>query len=51
MQTHHLGIVDAVKHGSVDVAQALTRAHLQFIRDSIVEVLGGTEQRGETPGG
>jgi len=40
MQTHHLGIVDAVKHGRVGEAEALTRAHLHFIRDSIVEVLG-----------
>jgi DNA-binding GntR family transcriptional regulator len=33
MQTDHLCIVDAVRHGRVDEAEALTRAHLHFIRD------------------
>jgi DNA-binding GntR family transcriptional regulator len=41
MQTHHLGIVSAVSRGNADEAEALTRAHLHFIRDSIAEVLGG----------
>jgi hypothetical protein len=41
MQSQHSEIADAVRAGDASTAEALTRAHIRFIRDSIAEVLGG----------
>jgi len=40
MQSHHQAIVDAVRAGDADAAEAHAREHIQHIRDSVAEALG-----------
>jgi DNA-binding GntR family transcriptional regulator len=40
MQAHHQAILDAVRAGDADSAEAHAREHIQHIRDSVAEVLG-----------
>jgi DNA-binding GntR family transcriptional regulator len=40
MQSHHQAIVDAVRQGDADAAEAHTREHIQHVRDSVAEALG-----------
>jgi DNA-binding GntR family transcriptional regulator len=39
MQSHHQQIVDAVRAGDADSAEARTREHIQHVRDSVAEAL------------
>jgi DNA-binding GntR family transcriptional regulator len=40
MQAQHQAIVDAVRSGDADHAEACTREHIQHVRDSVAEALG-----------
>ncbi|MBV9601917.1 MAG: GntR family transcriptional regulator [Chloroflexi bacterium] len=50
MQIQHAEILDAVRAGNADTAEALTRAHIQFIRNSIADVLAGGKASAEIGG-
>jgi DNA-binding GntR family transcriptional regulator len=40
MQAHHQAILDAVRAGDADAAEAHAREHIQHVRDSVAEALG-----------
>ena len=40
MQSHHQAILDAVRAGDADAAEAHAREHIQHVRDSVAEALG-----------
>ena len=44
MQSHHRGILEAVRDGNARQAEARARAHIHYIRDSVAAVLGSEGQ-------
>jgi DNA-binding GntR family transcriptional regulator len=44
MQSHHQGILEAVRDGNARQAEARARTHIRYIRDSVADVLGGEGQ-------